>query len=157
MRLKRAEISNFRSIRQASIEFGDQTRLIGGNGSGKSSIVRALDLFYAPAKTTVMCDDFFARDESKEIEIALTFSDFSAEEKESFKGHITDKGEMRVSRVFTATGGKNNGKYHGVQLANPDFLTVRSADKAKDKQEAYRTLLETYPDLDETAKTMAAM
>jgi putative ATP-dependent endonuclease of the OLD family len=98
MRLKSADISNFRSIRQASIDFGDQTRLIGGNGCGKSTVIRALELFYAPARTSVTKDDFFGRDESKEIEIALTFNDFTDAEKETFKGHITDKGEMREPR-----------------------------------------------------------
>lgn len=157
MRLKRAEIRNFRSIREASIEFGDQTRLIGGNGSGKSSIVRALELFYAPAKTSVTRDDFFDRDETNEIEIALTFSGFSDEEKETFKGHITDQNEMRVTRVFSYSGGKNNAKYHGVQLANPSFQQVRSGEKVKDKQDAYKALLDTYPELDKTAKTAAAI
>lgn len=157
MRLKRAEISNYRSVKKATVEFGDQTRLIGGNGCGKSSIVRALELFYAPAKTTVTRDDFFGRDESKEIEIALTFSQFSDTEKDIFKGHITDAGEMRVSRVFSAAGGKTNGRYHGVQLACPAFAAVRSADKAKDKQDAYKALLPNYPELDKTAKTGAAI
>ncbi len=157
MRLKRAEISNFRSIRQATIDFGDQTRLIGGNGCGKSSVVRALELFYAPAKTTVARDDFFGRDETKEIEIALTFSDFSDLEKETFKGHITDAGEMRVSRVFAAGSGKNNGRYHGVQLAYPGFQPVRSAEKIKEKVDAYKGLLDTHPDLDQAAKTGAAV
>lgn len=157
MRLKRAEISNYRSIRQVSIEFGDQTRLIGGNGCGKSTILRALDLFYAPAKTSVSPDDFFGRDESKEIEIALTFFDFSNREKETFKGHITDQGEMRVSRVFSSNGGKNNGKYHGVRLANLDFQLVRSADKVAEKRTAYADLLENYSELDKSAKTAQAI
>lgn len=157
MRLKRAEISNFRSVKNATVEFGDQTRLIGGNGCGKSSVVRALELFYAPAKTTVTRDDFFARDETKEIEIALTFSNFSAAEKEIFKGHITDAGEMRVSRVFSAAGSKSNGRYHGVQMACKAFEKVRVADKVKEKQDAYKELLEEFPELDKAAKTGPAI
>ncbi|CCB66561.1 ATP-dependent endonuclease [Hyphomicrobium sp. MC1] len=157
MRLKRAEIFNYRSIRQATIEFGDQTRLIGGNGCGKSSVVKALELFYAPAKTTVSRDDFFGRDEANEIEIALTFHEFSDQEKETFKGHITESGELSVSRVFSANGGKNNGKYHGVQLAYPAFQAVRAAGKAAEKSEAYKALLPEHPDLDKGAKTAAAI
>lgn len=157
MRLKRAEIFNYRSIRQATIEFGDQTRLIGGNGCGKSSVVKALELFYAPAKTTVSRDDFFGRDEANEIEIALTFHEFSDQEKETFKGHITESGELSVSRVFSANGGKNNGRYHGVQLAYPAFQAVRAAGKAAEKSEAYKALLPEHPDLDKGAKTAAAI
>lgn len=157
MRLKRAEISNYRSIKQATIDLGDQTRLIGGNGCGKSSVINALNLFYAPAKTTVTVDDFFARDETKEIEIALTFHEFSEQEKETFKGHINESGELRVSRVFSATGGKSNGKYHGVQLAYPAFQAVRAAAKAAEKTEAYRALLPDHPDLDKAAKTGPAI
>lgn len=155
MRLKRAGISNFRSIRQATIEFGNQTRLIGGNGCGKSTVIRALELFYAPAKTQVTKDDFFGRDDSKEIEIALTFCDFTVAETEAFESRISD-GEMTVTRVFSLGMGKGNGKYHGVQLANPDFGAVRNAEKAKEKQDAYKLLREKYADL-ESAKTVIAI
>lgn len=157
MRLKRADITHFRSIRKATVIFDRVTRLIGGNGSGKSTIVRALDLFYAPAKTQVSRDDFFSRDEGSDIEIALTFTDFSQDEKETFKGRISDSGEMTVTRVFTAIGGKSNGRYHGIQLRHPGFQAVRNCDKATEKRIAYRELLPSYQDLDKTANTGAAV
>ncbi|TCQ96207.1 AAA family ATPase [Neorhizobium sp. JUb45] len=42
MQIKRVKISNFRSIRQADIEFGDITVLIGTNNAGKSAILEAI-------------------------------------------------------------------------------------------------------------------
>ncbi|MFC7688678.1 ATP-dependent endonuclease [Paeniroseomonas aquatica] len=42
MRLKRVRINNFRSIRSADIEFGENTVLIGPNNSGKTAILEAI-------------------------------------------------------------------------------------------------------------------
>lgn len=42
VQIKRVKISNFRSIRQADIEFGDITVLIGTNNAGKSAILEAI-------------------------------------------------------------------------------------------------------------------
>ncbi len=46
MKLKKFEIKKYRNIDNATIEFGDLTILIGKNNSGKSNILKALDLFF---------------------------------------------------------------------------------------------------------------
>ena len=40
------KLANFRSIESVSIEAGELTALIGTNGSGKSNVLRALNLFF---------------------------------------------------------------------------------------------------------------
>lgn len=150
MRIKVARIRNFRSIHDLSITFGDLTRAVGANGSGKSTILNALDLFYAAGTPNMTKDDFFGRDDSQEIVIALTFTGFSAQEREMFRSRITDADEMIVSRIFTASGGRGNGKYYGVALRNPDFAGVRAVDGARDRLRAYKDLFARYPDLDQT-------
>jgi len=59
MRFYRLQISNFRRIQQTTILFGDATFLIGPNNSGKSSVLRAIDLLLS-GKPQAPIDDFFA-------------------------------------------------------------------------------------------------
>ena len=72
MQLLNARIKNFRSLRDISISFEAHTALIGGNGAGKSSILKALEKFYSTSKA-LDPDDYFGRDTTLQVEIALTF------------------------------------------------------------------------------------
>jgi len=49
--LKRARIKNFRSIRDADVQLGPHIAILGGNGAGKSTVLRAIERFYAPSTT----------------------------------------------------------------------------------------------------------
>jgi predicted ATP-dependent endonuclease of OLD family len=102
MILKRISVKNFRSIRDATVDVGHQMAIVGGNGTGKSSVLRAIDRFYAQS-TTVEADDFFGRQLNQQIEIALTFTNFNEVEEETFATRIHDE-EMTVVRVFDACG-----------------------------------------------------
>ncbi len=46
MKLVEFTIKNYKSLREVKVEFGDYTALIGANGSGKTSILEALYLFF---------------------------------------------------------------------------------------------------------------
>ena len=48
IQIKEVEIENFRSIfkEKIELEFGDLTSIVGPNNSGKSNILRALQLFF---------------------------------------------------------------------------------------------------------------
>ncbi len=152
MRLKSARIQCFRSVRDLTVEFGDLTRIVGANGAGKSTILRALDLFYASAVPHLSRDDFFDKDESAPVDIALTFTDFSDEERESFGSRIAADDTMMIARVITQGGGRANGKYFGMALRNPDFSETRSTEGAREKVAAYRQLRQTYTDLTEVTR-----
>lgn len=141
MQLERARIKNFRSLRDIEVEFGPHTALIGSNGAGKSSILKAVEKFYAPSGKCD-ADDFFGRDQSEQIEIELTFNQLSEQEAASFEDRVRD-GKLVVTRIFD--GSPSSGRYHGVVPQNPDFLSIRAHTTANPKRAAYNALRESNP------------
>ena len=137
MKLKSARIRHFRCIRDVAVNFTDLTALVGSNGSGKSTILRAIDAFYA-GSPGITEHDFYNRDTSTPIEIDLTFFDFTDEEKAMFASKI-DRNEMSVMRVFEMGGARGTGRYYGTSLQNPEFAPVR-AKTGMDKRAAYNEL-----------------
>jgi hypothetical protein len=138
MILKKIHVKNFRSIRDVAVDVQDQLAIVGGNGSGKSSILRALERFFGQS-TSVELDDFFARKTDEPIEIGLTFTGFTEAERESFASR-SNNNEMSVVRVFEAGAGRNNGRYYGATLQHPPFFAVRSAENATNARTAYNQL-----------------
>ncbi len=141
MQLERARIKNFRSLRDIEVGFGAHTAFIGGNGAGKSSILKAIEKFYSTSK---ICDadDFFGRDQGQPIEIELTFHQLSDQEAASFEGRVRD-GKLVVTRIFD--GGASSGRYHGAVPQIPDFVAIRSQSAATPKRAAYNALRENNP------------
>lgn len=122
MIVKEARIKNFRALRDVPIKFESQTVLVGSNGVGKSSVLRAIELFYSPSASSVRDFDFFDRD--SDIEISLTFAEFTDSERELFENRISG-GEMHVTRIFQPGGDKRNGRYFGVTKCYPRFQEIR--------------------------------
>lgn len=140
MQLERARIKNFRSLRDVEVSFGAHTAFIGGNGAGKSSILKAIEKFYSTSKNCD-ADDFFGRDQEQPIEIELTFHQLSDQEAASFEGRVRD-GKLVVTRIFD--GSASSGRYHGVVPQIRDFATIRSLSAAA-KRTAYNALREGDP------------
>jgi predicted ATP-dependent endonuclease of OLD family len=124
MIVKALHVKNFRSILDERIDCDNLTVLVGRNGTGKSSFLRAMEMFYNP-KATLSAEDFYAEDTSKEIEIAMTFTGLSTEEKSLFAPYL-DGNDLSVARVFFVSA-KKSGTYHGMKLQNPEFADVRNA------------------------------
>jgi len=141
MQLERAHIKHFRSLRDVEVVFGAHTALIGGNGAGKSSILKAIEKFYSTSKSCD-ADDFFGRDQEKPIEIELTFHQLSDHETETFKDRVRD-GKLVVTRIFD--GSASSGRYHGVVPQIADFAEVRAHSTATPKRNAYNKLRENVP------------
>ncbi|AYE85265.1 ATP-dependent nuclease [Sulfitobacter sp. D7] len=141
MQLERARIKNFRSLRDIDVGFGAHTAFIGGNGAGKSSILKAIEKFYSTSKSCD-ADDFFARDQGQPIEIELPFHQLSDQEAASFEDRVRD-GKLVVTRIFDD--GPSSGRYHGVVPQIPDFVAIRSKSTAMQKRTAYDALREDNP------------
>ncbi len=114
------------------------TALVGKNGAGKSSFLRALEMFYDPsAKLTD--EDFYAEDTSRDIEIALTFSDLSSNQRDFFAPYV-DNEELTIARVFSRNSGARAGTYHGSRLQNPEFADTRAAGPKMELRNRYNAL-----------------
>ncbi|MBU2249473.1 MAG: ATP-binding protein, partial [Gammaproteobacteria bacterium] len=141
-----AKIRNFRSLRNVTVEFGAHTAFIGGNGAGKSSILKALEKFYGTQRS-LDPDDFYGRDTTAPVEIELSFGDLTEEEIEAFESRVRE-GRLTVTRVFD--GSSSSGRYHGVVPSNPEFAAIREISGAVPRRTAYNALRATgakYEDL----------
>ncbi len=142
MILESIRIRNFRSILDETLCFENLTALVGSNGSGKSSFLRGLQLFYEPSPR-IEIEDFYNRDSTVEIIITVTFKDLSSEAKERFSSYMQGD-ELTVERVFVWDNGKVTWKYYGSTLQNPAFQEIRDAlaikDRGKSAKEAYERI-----------------
>ena len=123
-------IKNYRSVLEETLYFDNLTALVGANGSGKSSFLHALELFYGQSPK-VESEDFYNEDITKDIIIAITFKELK-EEKEIFSRYIQDD-RLKVERIFAWNNGKVIAKYHGFSLQNPRFKALREAFEIKDR------------------------
>jgi hypothetical protein len=138
MILSSVHVKNFRSILDETLSCDSLTALVGRNGAGKSSFLRAIELFYDPG-AKVALEDFYAEDTNQDIEIALVYSDLAAEERDFFAAYI-DNECLTVVRVFSLAPGHKSGTYHGMRLQNPDFNDVRAAGGKREIRSKYSEL-----------------
>lgn len=136
MQLLQAKICNFRSLRDVTVDFGLHTAFIGGNGAGKSSILKALEKFYGSART-LEPDDFYGRNVGVPVEIELTFGNLTHEEVETFQTRVRE-GRLTITRVFDNS--QSSGRYHGVVPSNPEFAPLRAMAQAMPRRQAYNAL-----------------
>lgn len=133
MILESVRIQNFRCVQDETLHCSKLTALLGSNGAGKSTFLRALDSFYSPS-ARADTDDFFNRDTKQPFSIALTFNNLNKEAQSLFQKYIdVPSGTLTVERVFYFEGDKVVPKYHGSTLQNPDFQSVKEAFEIKDR------------------------
>lgn len=117
MRIIKFGVNNFRGIsggiENNTIEFLDSNTIfiLGQNNVGKSSFLRAYEVFYA--NTSLAPEDLFRMDSEKEIEfeLSLQLDDFdfekdSIKKKEvSLKKWLNNKNQLRIKRVIRPKAG----------------------------------------------------
>ena len=138
MLIQNIHVKNFRSILDESLPCDSLTALVGRNGSGKSSFLSALQLFYSPT-ARVLSEDFYAEDVTQNIEIAVTYSSLNAEAKGLFSTYINNE-RLTVVRVFSDPQSGKSGTYHGMHLQNPDFVPIRNAGPALAMRNKYNEI-----------------
>lgn len=147
MKIKEIHVKNFRSILDETLTFDDLTILVGRNGSGKSTFLKAVELFYDTSPKIVK-EDFYSEKMENPIEIMITYCDLSGAALTQFSKYEED-GELKVVRVVALTSGGISDKYHGIRRQNSDFDAVRNASSKSEKNKEYAKLKEKtkYKDL----------
>ncbi len=116
MRIDKIRVINFRSIVDETLNCENLTVLIGRNGSGKSSFLQALKLFM-DTSATVSNEDYYNREyDRREINIEVSFSGLSDEEKNEFKSYLNGD-SLVVQRRFPSA--QYYGRVHGCPQLEP--------------------------------------
>jgi energy-coupling factor transporter ATP-binding protein EcfA2 len=137
MTIKTFRVKGFRCLEDESLPCDQLTALVGANGSGKSSFMRALDLFYSPTPK-IDTEDFYAGETSSGVVVSVTFQDLSEDAKNLFSPYIQGN-QLTVERVFTCNEGRITAKYHGATLQHKGFDPVRAGLEVKDRGKTARS------------------
>jgi len=102
MKITKIHITNYRSLEDVTIYPKNILALIGSNNSGKSSILKALDLFFKASKELLDAETVHYKHVGEPIEILLTFEQLSPWEKEQF-GPWMDGDKLVVGRQIDSS------------------------------------------------------
>lgn len=136
MIIESVRVNNFRSILDETLVCDELTALVGANGCGKSTFLRALDLFYTTSPKMDI-EDFYNSDTTAEVVIAVTFNSLSPEAAQFFFSYMQG-GKLTVERVFNWKEGRFSAAYHGASLQSPDFQEIRDGLLVKDRSKTAR-------------------
>ena len=138
MIIKSLRVQNFRCILDETLKCEPLTVLIGPNGCGKSTFLRALQLFY-DTDAEYSAEDFYSSDRDHPIQVAVTFGDLTDDEKRLFAPYVAGD-VLPVEKELRWPRGRDSQKYYAMTFRNPDFGAVRDADGAPEKRRAYAGL-----------------
>lgn len=145
MNIQSVRIKNFRALKDVTIPFDAVTTFIGPNGTGKSTVLRALDWFFNGKLGSLTEKDcsFGAIDE--DIEVQVTFSDLTERDRHEL-------GKYAPAGVTTFTAWKLRSPSGAETLsANSKsyepFSGIRSKGSAAEKKVAYNELRTADPSI----------
>ena len=154
MRIKSIRIQNFRSFEDETVFLDGYNCFVGANGSGKSTILCALNIFFRDTfhsdHTLLTEEDFHCKNTSYPIEITVTFNDLNAEAQEEFSHYVRQE-ELSVTAkaVYDPDSRQAEVKQYGERKGNTAFVEFfANQSKSKDElKQMYDALKVDYPDL----------
>lgn len=160
MKIESVRIQNFRCFQDETITFNGYTCLVGANGSGKSTVLTALRVFFrdtAHSPTDLVNlqeQDFYRGNPSQgdEAVITVTFADLDAEAEEDFKHYVRQE-KLIVSAVASWNPQTRSAevKQYGQRMVLKAFTGFFTAEgdgaKVAQLEPLYARLRETFTDL----------
>jgi len=136
MQIKSIRVKNFGPLRDVTVPCDPLTVLVGQNGVGKSTLLRALRIFY---NTSINIDerDFYNGEfegQANSISITVKYTNLTNAEKAELKPYIKGE-ELSVEKRISLVGGKLVQAYYGTKFMNPEFDNFRSAKGADMRRE----------------------
>lgn len=146
MKIQSVGIKNYRSLKDVNIVFDSVTTLIGPNGTGKSTVLHALDWFFNGGKGCELGDkdcSFGALDE--DIEVRVTFSNLTEKDREALEKYApADATTFSAWKVHYTDGTET---LSANLKSYPPFAKIRSQNSATEKKGAYNQLRSDQPNL----------
>jgi len=157
MKISHVRISNYRCLKSVDLDLNDYTVLIGTNGTGKSSVLYALNWFFNGGELTeadlhvetshdeseLKLEERSLSLSSARIEVEVTFDEVSDADR-AMLGKYARGDVVRLRRSWPV-GGKQ--KMVGNSMQGPGFSELRAAPKVAEMRTLYRKLRETLPEL----------
>lgn len=151
MKIESIRIENFRSFKDETIRFDNYTCFVGANGSGKSTVLNALNIFfrqYKDSKTDfskLTSEDFHHKNTDKPVKITVTFIELSEDAKDELSDYVRlDK--LIISSVAEYDSAIDSAEVmqYGNRLGLQDF---RKYFEAKKNDKTVPELRQIYQDL----------
>lgn len=151
-------IKNFRAFNEITIQLDKYTALVGQNGTGKSTVLMALNILFrnsenVSTKTDFLTEeDFHNRNTAQPVEFIATFENLNDQAKEELK-HYYRQGRLviKCKAVWDPNAGGARVKQLGSRLVIGEFAPYFEMDKAgapaDDLKQFYKQLRERYTDL----------
>jgi putative ATP-dependent endonuclease of the OLD family len=138
MRLQTIILKNFRSFKNETISLAPYTSIVGPNNSGKSTIFRAIDIFFRTSQRSspLAITDF--NDPKEELQIDLTFGDLPKEPLQGFE-HYQRHGTLEFFIKAKNDGGEIEASIHGKRKGIRNFAGFFGGTAAE-RKEFYGTL-----------------
>ena len=155
IKIEKIRIENFRCFEDVEIPFDDYTCFIGSNGSGKSTILHALNVFFRQGRdcitdiTRLSGDDFHHKNTNQPIRITVTFKNLSEQAINDFSAYVRH-GKLVVSSIaeFDEQSQLAEVKQYGHRLVIRAFSEFFEAEKAnkkvKDLWEIFHSMRKVY-------------
>ncbi len=168
MKIGSIRIENFRCFKDETISLDEYSCFVGANGSGKSTVLHALNVFFRQFKDSqtdlskLTKEDFHHKDTSKEIRITVTFENLSSQAQEDLSDYVRqDKLIVSAIAKYDENSETAEVKQYGNRLGFEDFAEYFEKEKAgtsaKELKEFFSHFREKYPDLrSETTKANMA-
>lgn len=128
------------------MHFDDVTTLIGPNGVGKSTVLRALDWFFNGPKTSGLTDDDFTHGAEGPLSVEVEFDQLTDEDRTEMGKYVTVESDKCVIWKIRQTDGSE--MMSGNARAFRAFDPIRQAGTAGDMKQRYLEVREANPDLD---------
>jgi predicted ATP-dependent endonuclease of OLD family len=123
MKMKKIEVKNYRSLHDTIIYPTDSLALVGRNNSGKSNVIKALELFFEGSTRLVNDECFYSHKTDQPIEVFITFEQLSDWEREKFEPWmIGDKLVVGREVVCTGTDSYEINNLAIIEIPEPEWL-----------------------------------
>lgn len=143
MRLSSISFTNFRCFKSETIELADYTALVGPNNCGKSTVLRALNIFFGEGTKSgaVQISDFSVDTELQDLALRFEFQDVVGEAADDLSHYVRDG---RLTFEIIANRDENgvvSSKCRGIRYGLPKFAPFFAGQKAGDRKPIYEQLI----------------